>query len=339
MIDFAGSGVVHFTGGITALIATKILGSRKGRFFDERGERLNKPKPFPGHSVALQILGSFILWFGWYGFNVGSAQSILTASKARVVALAAINTTLAAASGGVAALFTNLVIMERLTGEAIFNLNFAMNGCLGGLVSITSGCATLEPWGAIVTGVVAGLLYLWMSKALVRFCIDDAVDAIPVHMVNGIWGLIATGLMTSPRHMMDAYGRDDHVGWFYSWGRGSGDFTLMGCQLVGILFIASWVTAIMLPFFILLNYMGWFRSDALEEVVGLDISYHGGSPNNVNEVKPEYMEAFRKRRDEQMKNQREQSLSGFGGKNRSNGTDTHDELDDFNGSVDRVVAN
>uniref|UniRef100_A0A7S2E6Q1 Ammonium transporter n=1 Tax=Trieres chinensis TaxID=1514140 RepID=A0A7S2E6Q1_TRICV len=329
MIDFAGSGVVHLTGGTTALIATKILGSRKGRFFDERGNKLRHPKPFPGHSVALQVLGSFILWFGWYGFNTGSARSIVTAAQSKIAALAATNTTLAAASGGVASLFTNLIIMERLTGEAVFNLNFAMNGCLGGLVSITSGCAVIEPWAAIITGFVAGLLYLAFSRLLVKRCIDDAVDAIPVHMINGLWGLISTGLLASPHLLEAAYGNSKHAGWFYSWGRGSGDFTLMCCQLIGILFILSWVTFLMLPFFLFLNYMGWFRSDALEEIVGLDISYHGGSHHNMNEVKPEYLEAYRKQRDEQLKNR------------GHNGSTTFEdaEEDGVHVSVDNVVAN
>ena len=301
MIDFAGSGVVHSTGGITAFIATKILGPRKGRFYDSRGNKLRTPKPFPGHSIALQVLGSFVLWFGWYGFNTGSAQSIITETKANVAALAATNTTLAAAAGGVSSLFINLVIMEHLTGEATYNLNFAMNGCLGGLVSITAGCGVVEPWAAIVTGLIAGMLYLLSSKMLMKICIDDAVDAIPVHMVNGIWGLISTGFFASPRRLQDVYGQSDYVGWFYAWGRGSGNFNLMGCQLVGILFIAGWVTVIMLPFFLLLNYMGWFRSDALEEIVGLDMSYHGGSNLNMNEVKPQYIEAYQRRRSEQLR--------------------------------------
>jgi len=230
--------------------------------------------------------------------------------------------------------------MERYTGEAVFNLNFAMNGCLGGLVSITSGCAVIEPWAGILTGFVAGLLYLWMSKQLVKWCIDDAVDAIPVHMVNGIWGLISTGLMAAPGRMMDAYGTDKHVGWFYSWGRGSGDFTLMGCQLVGILFILGWVTALMLPFFLLLNYMGWFRSDALEEVVGLDISYHGGGSHNMGEVKSEYLDAFRKRRDEQIRQRSGRSFSTNeeGVPTNTRSTDLYEDNEETNGGVDRVVG-
>ena len=212
MIDFAGSGVVHMTGGITAFIAAKILGARKGRFYDERGTKLTKPKSFPGHSIALQVLGSFILWFGWYGFNVGSTRTISSELDGKIAALAGVNTTLAAAAGGVASLVINLFLVERKTGEPYFSLNYAMNGCLGGLVCITAGCALIEPWAAIIAGFIAGLLYLWFSNVLVRLCIDGAVDAIPVHMINGFWGLIVTGLFATPEHMQNAYGNSEHVG-------------------------------------------------------------------------------------------------------------------------------
>eukprot|EP00563_Minutocellus_polymorphus_P013536 CAMPEP_0181070008 /NCGR_PEP_ID=MMETSP1070-20121207/27257_1 /TAXON_ID=265543 /ORGANISM="Minutocellus polymorphus, Strain NH13" /LENGTH=532 /DNA_ID=CAMNT_0023150865 /DNA_START=158 /DNA_END=1756 /DNA_ORIENTATION=+ len=341
MIDFAGSGVVHMTGGITAFIAAQILGARKGRFFDERGMKLKKPKAFPGHSIALQVLGSFILWFGWYGFNVGSTGKITTAAASETAALAGVNTTLAAASAGVAALFANLIHVERKTGEATFNLNFAMNGCLGGLVCITAGCALMEPWAAIIVGFIAGLLYLWFSNILVKKCIDDAVDAIPVHMINGFWGLIATGLFAAPRHMERVYGTSEHVGWFYEWGRGRGNFNLMGCQLIGALFILAWVTAIMLPFFIVLNYLGWFRADALEEIVGLDISYHGGSYQSADAVKDEHLAAFNKRKKDMLRRR----SSGDGGNKRSihgkrSDNFEQDEEGGFgrNGSVDNIVA-
>ena len=288
----------------------------------------------------LQVLGSFILWFGWYGFNVGSTGEITNAAASETAALAGVNTTLAAASGGVAALFANLIYVERKTGEATFNLNFAMNGCLGGLVCITAGCALMEPWAAIVVGFIAGLLYLWFSNVLVKKCIDDAVDAIPVHMINGFWGLIAAGLFAAPRHMERVYGTSENVGWFYEWGRGSGNFNLMGCQLIGALFILAWVTAIMLPFFIVLNYLGWFRADALEEIVGLDISYHGGSYQSAEAVKDEHLAAFNKRKKDMLRRR----SSGDKRPSHSRRADTFDQDGDEeggfgrNGSVDNIVA-
>lgn len=118
------------------------------------------------------------------------------------------------------------------------------------------------------------------------FLIDDAVDAIPVHLAGGTWGLFATGLFASPTGLRRYYDVEfaKHVGLFYSWGRGSSDATMLGCQLVGFLFIIGWVTAIMLPFFLLLNYLGLLRADSLEEIVGLDVSYHGWTPAVVEDI-------------------------------------------------------
>ena len=137
VIDFAGSGVVHLTGGYTALIATWLLGPRKGRFHDQRGNKLPHPKPFPGHSKSLQMLGTFILWFGWYGFNAGSAIELGSEIRPAVIARSVVNTTLAGAASGVVSLFANLIAHERKTGEAIFKLSSLMNGCLAGLAAIT----------------------------------------------------------------------------------------------------------------------------------------------------------------------------------------------------------
>jgi Amt family ammonium transporter len=212
-----------------------------------------------------------------------------------IAANAAVSTALSGAAGGVSALFTNLWIEERKTGEPSFSLVMAMNGALSGLVAITSGCALVEPWAAVVTGIIAGWLYIFGSSLLIRLRIDDAVDAIPVHMVNGMWGLLATGLVASPRKLELTYGASDHVGWFYSLGRGSFDASLLANQLLVLLLILGWTFFTMFPFFIWLNYKGWFRADSLEELVGLDISYHGGMNINNNGgsgVKKEYVQAY-----------------------------------------------
>ncbi len=122
MVDFAGSGVVHMTGGITALVAAIILGPRMGRFHDEDGNPLDKPADFPAHSVALQVLGTFILWFGWYGFNPGSTLMISAPGYGAVASLCAVTTTLSAASGCVSALFTDTIIGMITEGEAEYDL-------------------------------------------------------------------------------------------------------------------------------------------------------------------------------------------------------------------------
>mmetsp|Transcript_3557 Transcript_3557/g.10110 ORF Transcript_3557/g.10110 Transcript_3557/m.10110 type:complete len:490 (+) Transcript_3557:31-1500(+) len=277
MIDFAGSGVVHMTGGATALIAAKILGARRGRFEDADGNPLPEPATFPAHSVSLQVLGTFILWFGWYGFNPGSALYISSSGYADIAGLCAVTTTMAAAAGAITAMFTDTILGQMKTGEAEYDLTYAMNGCLSGLVGVTAGTSVVTPYGAFLIGIVAGWVYCGFSALLLKLKIDDAVDAIPVHFANGMWGCIAVGLFAEPTRTAIAYGSDLHVGWFYSWGRGSGDANLLLVEFVGIIWIIAWVSATMVPFFLLLNFLGMFRVDALEEEVGLDISHHKGA--------------------------------------------------------------
>jgi Amt family ammonium transporter len=166
-------------GGFTALIATKILGARRGRFHDDRGRPLRKPNDIPGHSVALQMLGCFLLWFGWYAFNAGITIMVGVSDRSQIVSLIAANTSLSAGMGGISALFVNLFVMERLTGESVFDLRSAMNGMLAGAVSITGACGLVEPWAAVVIGSISGVFYLLGHHALLKLRIDDVVDASP----------------------------------------------------------------------------------------------------------------------------------------------------------------
>lgn len=293
MVDFAGSGVVHMTGGYTALVAAVILGPRKGRFYDADGNALDEPVTFAPHSVALQVLGTFILWFGWYGFNPGSTLSIGSTDMGQVAALCAVNTTVAAAAGCVTALFTDSLLGRMSTGESEYDLTMAMNGCLGGLVGITAGCSVCTPGMSVIIGMIAGWVYILGSKTLVMLKIDDAVDAVPVHFFNGIWGCFAVGLFAEPDNLAVAYGVSDPklVGAFYG---GSG--SLLGANLCGVLFIIGWVTVIMGPFFAILKVAGLFRVDPLEEDVGLDISHHKGSAYDLTGPKQEDVEELMVRR-------------------------------------------
>jgi Amt family ammonium transporter len=262
------------------------------------------------------MLGTLTLWFGWYGFNAGSALTTDSLHRDQLTALAAVNTTLAGGMAGLVSLFLNYIRLERATGEPVFDLIHAMNGSLAGLVAITSGCGVVEPWAAVVIGACAGAIYLNGSRWLVKMRLDDAVDAIPVHMFNGIFGMIAVGLFASPKRLELTYARElPHVGWFYSWGSGSADAHLLGAQVVGVLFIVGWVFSVMLPFFIWLDWKGWFRSDPLEEIVGLDTSYHGGLilASGDEQVNPEYISQFRNKREELRR--RRQSASNHGSVN------------------------
>jgi len=151
-----------------------------------------------------------------------------------------------------------------------------------------------------VTGFIGGILYLLGSALLIYLRLDDAVDAIPVHLVNGMWGLIAVGLLSSPQKMEAVYGTGEHYGIFYSWSNGHSDANLLGCQMLGLLFIFGWTFAVMLPIFIALNALGWLRSESVQELVGLDIAY-GGIDDNMGllqaeggdeGIKEEYLEAY-----------------------------------------------
>jgi Amt family ammonium transporter len=217
------------------------------------------------------MLGTFILWFGWYGFNGGSTMLLDTEYYDSLAALSATNTTLSAGMAGLSALFTNMLVMNFTKGEVRHDLVYVMNGTLSGLVAITAGCGLMEPWAAVVTGFFAGIFYLLGSWLLVWIRLDDAVDAVPVHLVNGIWGLIATGLFASPTRLEQAFGTNDHPGAVY--GQGG---TLLGAQLVGALFILGWTLCTMAPFFLVLEYFGMFRTAAADEVVGLDRNLQGG---------------------------------------------------------------
>lgn len=284
-VDFAGSGVVHMTGGLTALIAAVILGPRKGRFYDEDGNPLETPVSFQPHSVALQILGTFILWFGWYGFNPGSALAIANPDSAATAALCAVTTTMAAASGCVTSMFTDSILDAMQTGEVSYDLTAAMNGALGGLVAVTAGTSVVTPWGAILIGMIGGWVYLGFSALLVKLRIDDAVDAIPVHFANGFWGVLAVGFFAKDDLMATAGYNPDKAGLFYG---GGGD--LIAVQLAALAWIIGWVTAVMTPFFLLLNMAGMFRVDALEEDVGLDISHHRGAAYDLTGPDKEHVE-------------------------------------------------
>lgn len=286
MHDFAGSGVVHMTGGVTALIAAKILGPRIGRFYDVDGNALPEPKPFPPHSVALQVLGTFILWVGWYGFNPGSTL-LISGGYGNVAALCAVTTTISGAAGSVSAMFTDMYLHQRKTGETAWDITMVMNGALSGLVGITAGCAMVEPWAAFVIGIISGWMYIFASSLLCRLKIDDAVDAIPVHLGSGMWGVFAVGLFAEPARTAAAFAEHGKYGVFYG-----GDGSLLLAQVCGILWIIGWVSVIMTPFFHLLNILGLFRVDSIEEEVGLDISHHKGGAYAMEGPSGETVEKF-----------------------------------------------
>ncbi len=247
-VDFAGSTVVHSVGGWLAIISAVFVGPRLGRFDPD------KKKSFSGHSIPLATLGVFILWFGWYGFNPGSQLAIASAADAAAVSLIAMNTTLAAALGGISA----MTIVWFLTGKP--QAGPTLNGVLGGLVGITAGCASVSPTGAMLIGISAGIVVFFATVLLEKLKIDDAVGAFPAHGAAGVFGTLAVGLFA-----IDG-------GLFYG-----GGFSLLGIQLLGVVAVAAWVFAIAIPVLFILKKIFGLRVSRESEISGLDEHKHGVS--------------------------------------------------------------
>ena len=243
-IDFAGSGVVHMVGGFAALAGVQIVGPRIGKY-DDNGN----PQVIPGSSMVAGALGVFILWFGWYGFNVGSALAAVDVNLAAI----AVTTTLSAAAGSITAMYTSMI-----SGKP--NVGMTLNGALAGLVGITAGCANVNNLGAVLIGLVSGVLVVYSINFFEKRGLDDAVGAISVHGICGIWGVIAVAIF------------DTADGLFYG-----GGTSLFGPQLIGILAIGAWAYGTSFLVFKVIDSTVGLRVTAEEEIAGLDASEHGTS--------------------------------------------------------------
>lgn len=248
--DFAGSTVVHTVGGCAALIGTSILKPREGKYAID-----GKPNVLAGHNIPLASLGVFILWFGWFGFNACSTLGVTDGSN---IARIAINTNLAAALGGIAAMAT---VWKRF-GKP--DLSMAMNGALAGLVAITAPCAYVEPWAAMVIGIVAGYAVVRGVEVLDKLQIDDPVGAFPVHGISGIWGTLCVGIFGK-----QSLGLANN-GFIYG-----GNPMQLGIQIVGSVSAVAFVVISMSIIFKLIDVTIGLRISREEELRGLDIGEHG----------------------------------------------------------------
>jgi Amt family ammonium transporter len=248
--DFAGSAVVHTGGGTVVLVGTLLLGPRAGKF-----NRDGSPNSIAGHNIPLVPLGMFLLWFGWFGFNPGSALGM---NDPGLVARVVVNTNLAAATGVIAAMITAWAKFGKP------DLTLTLNGALAGLVAITAPCAVVSPGASIYIGAIAGVICVFGVRLLDRLRIDDPIGAIAVHWLNGIWGTLAVGLfcqvaLTGPRN-----------GLFYG-----GGFSQLGIQTLGNLTICLFVAASMGMILKTIDALIGLRVTEEEELRGLDISEHG----------------------------------------------------------------
>ena len=253
--DFAGSCAIHMVGGISALIGAKILGPRIGKFTKDKSGKITKVNAFPGHNLALGALGVFILWLGWYGFNGAAATSVEQLGSIFVT------TTIAPAIATV----TCMIFTWVRYGKP--DVSMCLNASLAGLVAITAPCDVTDAFGAIIIGIVAGLLVVlgvWFLDYVLR--VDDPVGAVAVHCLNGIWGTISVGLFATT----SAPGNDELVGLFYG-----GGFTLLGKQLIGFAAVAAWTVVTITITFLVIRAAVGLRVTEEEEIVGLDAMEHG----------------------------------------------------------------
>jgi len=251
--DFAGSTIVHGTGGWVALIGTLFLGPRLGKYTAD-----GKSNVLAGHSLPLAALGVFILWFGWFGFNPGSQLAASGTDNAMAIALITINTNLAAAAGAIMAMASVWLMFGKP------DLSMTMNGALAGLVAITAPCAVVSPSASIVIGLIAGMIVVMGVTMLDKLKVDDPVGAIPVHGFNGMWGTIAVGIWGQK-----ALGLAND-GLLHG-----GGFTQLGIQIMGTVACAVFAMACMAVVFGLIKAVFGLRVSTEEEIRGLDIEEHG----------------------------------------------------------------
>ncbi len=242
-IDFAGSGLVHLTGGVAALMGAIILGPRIGKFGGD-----GKPRAIPAHSIPLALTGVMILFIGFFGFNPGSA---LQADMS--VPIIAVLTLFAACAGATGALISGWLLLKKP------DVSMAGNGLLAGLVAICAGVGNMDVVPVLVTGFIAGLIVVPAVLVIERvFKVDDPVGAVSVHAVSGLWGLIATGLFAIDEGVFDG-----------------GGGSLLGTQALGALAIIAWVVITTGILFGVLKAIGILRVSPAEELEGLDITEHG----------------------------------------------------------------
>lgn len=251
-VDFAGSSVVHLCGGVLAFVGGMIIGPRYGKYNAD-----GSSNPIPGHNIPMGIIGTFILAFGWFGFNAGST---LAGSDFQIGVIAT-NTMLASSSGAVA----GMIITWMRFGRP--DPSFMCNGMLAGLVAITGACAFVDSWAAVLIGLIAGILVVFSSQIIDEVLkIDDPVGATSVHGVCGLWGVIALGLFANGKYGAGWNGVESAVtGLFY------GNASQLIAQIIGS---ATCIVAVGIMGYItfkMINFLSPHRVSQADEIAGLDI--------------------------------------------------------------------
>jgi len=256
MQDFAGSTVVHYQGALAGLAGALLLGPRIGKFGTD-----GRANPIPGHNIPYAVLGTLILWFGWFGFNPGSTLSVDYGGFG-YFAYVALTTNIAAAAGAYRR------PCHRLARAEEGDISMMLNGVLAALVAITAASGFVAPWAAIAIGLVSGFIAVVGVIFVERIGIDDPIGAVAVHGMSGVWGTLATGLFAVPllaKNLATGSG-----GLFYT-----GSFHQVGIQTLGLLAVGAWTFSASFAILWTLNKLWGIRVEPETETAGLDVSEHG----------------------------------------------------------------
>ncbi len=256
MQDFAGSTVVHYQGALAALAGAILLGPRIGKFGHD-----GRANPIPGHNIPYAVLGTIILWFGWFGFNPGSTLSVDFGGFG-YFAYVALTTNIAAATGALSGILTAWVVLKKP------DISMMLNGVIAALVAITAASGFVAPWAAIVIGAVSGVIAVVGVLFVERIGIDDPIGAVAVHGMSGVWGTLATGLFAVPllsKNLATGTG-----GLVYT-----GSFHQLGVQALGLAAVGGFTfTASFAGLYVMKKLWG-IRVETETETAGLDVSEHG----------------------------------------------------------------
>jgi len=257
MQDFAGSTVVHYQGALAALAGALLLGPRIGKFGHD-----GRANAIPGHNMPYAVLGTLILWFGWFGFNPGSTLGVATGGHVGFFGYVALTTNLAAAAGGVGGICVAWLVLRKP------DVSMMLNGVLAALVAVTAACGFVAPWAAVLIGFVAAAIAVVAVPLVERLGIDDPIGAVAVHGLAGVWGTLATGLLAVPA--LAATVGVGHGGLLYT-----GSPYQLGVQALGLAAVGVFTFSTSFGSLWALNRLWGIRVEQHVETAGLDVAEHG----------------------------------------------------------------
>jgi Amt family ammonium transporter len=257
MQDFAGSTVVHYQGALAALAGALLLGPRIGKFGHD-----GRANAIPGHNMPYAVLGTLILWFGWFGFNPGSTLGVATGGHVGFFGYVALTTNLAAAAGGVGGICVAWLVLRKP------DVSMMLNGVLAALVAVTAACGFVAPWAAVLIGFVAAAVAVVAVPLVERLGIDDPIGAVAVHGLAGVWGTLATGLLAVPA--LAATVGVGHGGLLYT-----GSPHQLGVQVLGLAAVGVFTFSASFGSLWALNRLWGIRVEQHVETAGLDVAEHG----------------------------------------------------------------